>query len=349
MKILWVPFTAQSRVASVRLRCLYPAAWLRSRGHEVSVVSRVADVAAADVAIFSKRYDAPAIEAAQSLRSRGTPVLLDICDNHFYAAPERAEFRERRDNLLRMIERATAIVAASEELRRVIGQSSPGARVAAVIGDPIEELRELRLSAPLRDRLGWLEWLRYRSRAMQLRQGGAVGLVWFGNHGVDYSEQGGMGDLLKLRSLLERHGQSRPIYLSIISNSAQRFAQLVAGWGVPTLYVDWRARYFGDALALNDVALIPVEKNPFTLCKTANRLALALSHGLAVIADSIPAYEPYRDVTVLDDWEQGLARYLGDPARRRADAQRGRDRVMADMNMDRIGAAWEETLERCRA
>jgi hypothetical protein len=348
MRVLWAPFAAQSRVASVRLRCLYPAAWLRARGHDVSVVSSVADVAGADIVIFSKRYDAAAIEAARRLRSRGAPVLLDICDNHFYAAQDRAEFRERRDNLLRMIECASGIVAASEELARVIGNHSPGAQVAAVIGDPIEDLRELRRSAPLRDRLAWLQWSRYRSRAMQLRQAGAVGLVWFGNHGVAYSEQGGMGDLVRLRALLERHAQQQPIYLSVISNSAARFAQLVDGWGVETLYVDWRARYFGAALALNDVALIPVEKNPFTLCKTANRLALALSQGLAVIADSIPAYEPYRDVSVLDDWEEGLQRYLADPARRREDARRGRDRVAADMNMDRIGAAWQATLERYR-
>src|SRR5262245_25129608 len=116
MRILWVPFTAQSRVASVRLRCLYPAAWLRERGHEVTVAGRGMQLADADVAIFSKRYDAPALEAAQQLRGRGTPVVLDICDNHFYAADEQAGFRERRDSLLRMIECATGIIAASEEL-----------------------------------------------------------------------------------------------------------------------------------------------------------------------------------------------------------------------------------------
>jgi hypothetical protein len=349
MRILWVPFTAQARVASVRLRCLYPAAWLRAHGHDVTVAARGMQLADADIAVFSKRYDAPALEIAQQLRSRGTPVVLDICDNHFYAAEEHAGFRERRDSLLRMIDRATGIVAASEELRRVIGGQSAGARVAAVIADPIEDLRELRQAAPLRDRLAWFEWSRYRARVMQLRQAGAVGLVWFGNHGVDYSRQGGMADLCKLRSALERHARSRPVYLSVISNSAERFAQLFAGWGVTTLYLGWRARYFGEALSLHDAALIPVEKNPFTLCKTANRLALALAHGLAVIADAIPAYEPYRDVTVLDDWDGGLTGYLNDPARRRQDAQRGRERVKQDMNMDRIGAAWQEALERCCA
>jgi hypothetical protein len=347
MKILWVPFSAQSRVASVRLRCLYPAAWLRAHGHEVTVTGRGMQLSAADVAIFSKRYDAPALAAAQQLRSRGTRVVLDICDNHFYASQEHAGFRERRDSLLRMIECATGIVAASEELQRVIGANSPKARVAAVISDPIEDLHELRRVAPWRDRLGWLAWSRYRARVLQLRHAGAVGLVWFGNHGVDYSSQGGMGDLRKLRSLLERHARSRPVYLSVISNSAERFAELVGDWGITTLYLDWRARYFGAALSLHEVALIPVEKNPFTLCKTANRLALALAHGLAVIADSIPAYEPYRDVSVLDDWDEGLTRYLSDPARRRQDAQRGRERVMSDMSLDRIGSAWQQALERC--
>jgi hypothetical protein len=327
---------------------LYPAAWLRARGHDVSVDTQAADVAA-DVAVFSKRYDPAALEAAQRLRRRGTSVLLDICDNHFYAAHEHAGFRERRDNLLRMIERANGVIAASEELRRVIGRSSEAARVAAVISDPIEDLHELRRAAPLRDCLAWLEWSRYRARVVALRRAGALGLVWFGNQGVDYSEQGGMGDLLKLRPLLERHARARPVYLSVISNSAERFAQLVAGWDLPTLYLDWRARSFGAALALHDIALIPVEKNPFTLCKTANRLALALSSGLAVIADCIPAYEPYRDVAVLDEWEAGLTRYLNDPTRRQQDASRGRERVMQDLNMDRIGAAWEDALERCRA
>jgi hypothetical protein len=50
---------------------------------------------------------------------------------------------------------------------------------------------------------------------------------------------------------------------------------------------------------------------------------------------------------VLDDWDEGLTRYLSDPARRRQDAQRGRERVMSDMSLDRIGSAWQQALERC--
>lgn len=345
MKILWVPFTKKSRVASVRLRCLYPVEWLRGRGHRVEVNADVgcADV---DVTVFSKRYDSAAQRAARRLKLAGVSVLLDICDNHFYSVSDDSGSRRRCDDLKRMIECCSGVVTASETLNAVVREAIEGERPLTVIPDPVEDLVRLKHTAPVSDRLRWLEWRRFQAEVAALRNSGAVGLVWFGNHGVDYSKAGGLQDLGKLRGLLESRARMHPIYLSVISNNAERFRQIVSGWNLPTHYLSWTARYFGEALRLHDIALIPIERNPFTLCKTANRLALALSQQLAVVADAIPSYEPFRDVVVLDDWPEGLDRYLGDAADRRRTALNGRERVLNHLSIQRIGAAWEEVLEK---
>lgn len=344
MNIRWVPFSMNQSVASLRLRCVLPAQWLASHGHTVEI-SRRRDIEGADVVVFSKCYDEAARAAAERFRSRGSTVLLDLCDNHFFSDVEGATFHERKMNLISMIRTSDAIVTASEQLASVVRGEVADAPPIYCVPDPLEDLEQLAAAAPLLDWTHWPGWLKWKTSILARRKEGAVGLVWFGNHGVNYSKNGGMADLLRLREIIEAMGKSHLLYLSVVSNSRQRFLEVTRGWSIDTFYLPWASRFFAPALRLNDISIIPIDRNAFTCCKTANRLALSLSQSLAVVADSIPSYEPYARVTRLDCWERGLSEYVLSADRRRRDVELGREQVRRDFSMERIGTAWQQVLQ----
>src|SRR3546814_13316965 len=89
------------------------------------------------------------------------------------------------------------------------------------------------------------------------------------------------------------------------------------GWSVPTQYVEWDLKSSARIIAEHDVAVIPVVSNPYTVCKTNNRLVFALHLGLPVVADPIPSYQAFSEACVLGDWETGLRRYLSDHSLRK--------------------------------
>ena len=328
----------------MRLRCLIPAAYLRRQGHEVSIDTSPSPDRGFDVAVFSKTYTAAAAETARAMAASGTKVLLDLCDNHFYSHVENERAALRRANLISMVRSVHGIVSSSETLARYIREYVPDAPPIVVVEDTVEDLQALAGDASLSDWIGFPSWLRWQSQIRSRRERGEMGFVWFGNHGVDYSVSGGMGDLAKLRRTLESLAELRPVFLSVISNNRRKFAALTADWNIPSYYLNWRALTFGRALRMHDIALIPVEKNPFTVCKTANRLALALHEGLAVAADAIPSYEPFAEAAVLDDWDAGLRRYVEDGTFRKRQVEEGR-RLVGDLFApERIGSQWEAVL-----
>src|SRR3546814_1225627 len=71
------------------------------------------------------------------------------------------------------------------------------------------------------------------------------------------------------------------------------------GWSVPTQYVEWDLKSSARIIAEHDVAVIPVVSNPYTVCKTNNRLVFALHLGLPVVADPIPSYQAFSEACVL--------------------------------------------------
>jgi glycosyltransferase involved in cell wall biosynthesis len=93
-------------------------------------------------------------------------------------------------------------------------------------------------------------------------------------------------------------------------------------------------------LSAHDIAVIPVTENAFTRCKSNNRVATALSAGLAVVADSIPSYREFGQICRLDDWP-GLLEYVKDPDLRRRQAAEGRQYVMQKYSLPRIADDWE--------
>jgi hypothetical protein len=194
----------------------------------------------------------------------------------------------------------------------------------------------------------WRRWLaRRRLGALSERLAAASTssrLVWFGSHGGPSGDHG-MGDLETLRPLVESLHGEHPLSLTVISNSAEKFGRLVRPWRLPTHYLEWSPVTFLPALRLHEIAVIPIRDNPFTRCKTNNRLATALAAGLATVASGIPSYLPFASACALDDWSGGLRRYIFDPESRRRAVVAGQDVIRRDWTLPVIADQWRRYFD----
>jgi hypothetical protein len=342
----WVafwPHTPDQRIASARLRCFHVVSGLRELGIDARI-HRPGDAAPRSL-VLSKRYDTESLVHAEALRrAHGTRLLLDLCDNHFHNDHPTPMFEERTRQLARAVRQVDQLVAASDALAAVIREHVPESPAVDVIGDLVEE----RLQPPQ----SWRERVAGRWQLMVLRRalarsGAATGrrLVWFGNHGSP-NVDGGMQDLESVRESLARHDRDRALSLTVISNSAEHYGRVSSSWTFAHGYLPWSSANFDAALALHDVALIPITLNPFTQCKTANRVATATVHGVAVAADTIPSYEEFRGCIVLDDWGDGLARLMDDPLQRHASVAAARRLLQERYAPAIICARWRDLLQR---
>jgi hypothetical protein len=341
--IAWKPRFTDPRVASTRLRCFTIMSGLRRQGYpcELFEPSRADRYA---LVVYAKRYDDESCQEARRLKERGTRVVLDLCDNHFFNPSDLPKYREIGGQLHRMLGVVDHVVASTEALAEVLRQEFPAMPPLAVIGDPAEERLDPALS-PWRERLEgrWQLYRLIRTLGAGKRRGRSA-IVWFGVHGVSNAEAG-MQDLLRLRGCLEGLDRRFPLSLTVISNSMPRFDDIVRPWAVPTRYLEWAPATFFKALGAHDLAVIPITPNAFTRCKTNNRVVTALRAGLAVVADSIPSYEEFRGVIRLDEWEQGLVDYLSSPQRRRQDVVAGRAMIAERWSADVVCGRWRSLFE----
>ena len=58
--------------------------------------------------------------------------------------------------------------------------------------------------------------------------------------------------------------------------------------------------------------VVPNSRDEFSICKSANRVTLALSQGVPVVATRIPSLEPLADCVLFDDFRAGVSAYLED-------------------------------------
>lgn len=322
----WKPKFDDPLVASVRYRCLNPLRELQRRGFPVELFD-ADDPRRYSAVVFSKLYDEGSQGLAQELRGRGCAVIFDICDNHFYNPYDLPTFRRVRVQLLQMLALADQVVASTETLADVLMEEAGLFARPIVIGDAIEED-----AVP--------------TRHAEPRQDATSNLLWFGIHGGENAPYG-MLDLLALRELLaETSVRRHPLRLTVLSNSRAKYLEHIRPFEVETRYLEWGTVELSEVLARSDVNLIPVSPNPFTRCKSNNRLALSLYAGLPTVADGIPSYRELASFCVLDDWEGGLTRYLDDPAAARLQATAARAYIREHYGIARIANGWAECLSR---
>jgi len=334
----WRPVSDDPAVASARIRCLNPLAELERRGAPVELYRSSRTYTAV---VYSKRYDAGTLRDAERRKAAGTRIVFDLCDNHFYNPNGSRRLAAAAERLRAMLRLADDLVASTDAMADVI-RAEVGERPVAVIGDAVEELVAQRERWDIRyDRRRHLAFA--EARMGSGKHTNALRLIWFGAHGGPYGA-GGIADLRRIRDVVLQFHRHQPVWLTVISNSQWSYYRWVRWWRVPTTYLAWSPTTFIEGLGLHHIAVIPVSPTPFTRCKSNNRVATALAHGLAVIADAIPSYEEFRPFTVLDDWERGLARYA-DARARVDDVEKGRAHVRARWTIGPIADQWQRFLE----
>lgn len=340
--IAWKPRVYDPKIASVRTRCLNPLRELRDRGYSVELFDPRRSHRYRAV-VYSKLYDDATFREARALQDRGVTIVLDLCDNHFHYPADPPLQQRLTQQLRRMMLLADRWVASTEAMAQVMISEASEPRPLHVIGDAVEtENASARLDFD--KALAYLRLRRMRRWLTRAAAEGRTGLVWFGVHGGTAAASG-MTDLLKIRRLLEDLHREHPIALTVISNSSGKYREAIRPWNVPTHYVEWHPSTFSTALRSHRLAVIPVTCNPFTRCKSNNRLVTALHAGLAVVADSIPSYREFADVCSLDDWELGLRRYLSNPAVRQRDVEAGREIIEQRWTLPRIAEQWRQLFD----
>ena len=334
----WRPRFSDERVASTRLRYSRPFRVLRSRGWATEIFEPHR-AASYDIVVYGKRYDIAATREAERLKRSGVRIVFDLCDNHFYNPFALPSLADAPRWIGQMTEIADQVVVSTAALAEVMAEQLEVPRPKWIIGDAIE--LEHDPSFATFGRRHWesargsrvLGWIKRRRRE------GRIPLIWFGIHGGPNADYG-MRDLSKIRSVIESADRVCPVSLTVVSNSRREYRRRVQPWKIPTRYLEWSPLHFVDVLRAHDVAVIPININPFTWCKSNNRLAQSLSCEVAVAADAIPSYEEFRDVALLDDWS-GFEAYLRDADRRKADIVVGGRRCRERYSVEVIADRWE--------
>ena len=186
---------------------------------------------------------------------------------------------------------------------------------------------------------GLREWLTNISSARPLR------IVWYGNAGSE-SPPFGLIHLPRVLPHLEALNAQTPLELTVISNSEELFRKYLGKVSFPVRYYEWNHDTFPRIFRRQDVCIIPVAANPFTVCKTNNRLVLSLIMGVPVIADAIPSYEEFRDFVLFSDWPNSLRAYAADKKLRRQHVRRAQRYIRSKYNKERVVSQWSALFER---
>lgn len=286
------------------------------------------------------------VNFAEQAVLKGARVVVDNCDNQFACSAEIEGWSSGLKFLRRLADIAQVMVCCSdalgEEMRRQFGEKLK----IQVIDDGLESSLILesdsfwkRLLSPTR-KLEWLRALHLRLKLEFNRLGGRTPLVWFGSHGNAFAN-GGMLDLKGQAENLIKLNARHPVSLTIVSNHRRKFDDNFQDLPFPVYYIEWSRVTFHSVLRWHQIALIPSVDNAFTRCKSSNRLTLAALHGLAIVADPMPAYLPYRSVIALGDWLLNLTRLIQAPDERIAIIDKARAFVVKRNATELIASQWD--------
>lgn len=297
--------------------------------------------------VLSKRLKPSSLHWALHLKEKyGTRIILDICDNIFFSSRAQSDKHNepREAEFIGFLNRFDAIVTPSEFLRDSVASRLRPSMKFAIIPDAVEG------EPPI----GWLQNIREKEAFQNLAQlkkamklaGTRPGrrLVWYGHHGTD-NAQNGMFDVEFFASSLEDQNFKEPLSLTIISNNRQKYQNIFKNKKFTCHYLEWNYYTVNEAIREHDIAIIPVRANEYNLAKSANRLTTAFVNGLAVCASSIGSYEPFRDIAVLDDWEEGLSNLMDDPEERQRRVKLGQEKISREYTQSAVCQKWVDLIK----
>ncbi len=309
-------------IASYRYRVLAPIGFLSARGHAVELYDE-ANFDRYDAVVFSKAYAPGDRKLARRLKAAGKRVVLDLCDNHFFNPCDLPKYREARESLLAMIAICDGVVCSTPALAQAVQREAGLASVPAIAPDVYEQAEVAARGPAAPDQ--------------------PARLLWFGRHGSP-NAPAGIEDLLQIGQHLAEAHAMRALELVVCSDSRERFQALLEAYPVPTRFAPWTPQSFAAELARADGVVIPLSDNPFVAAKTHNRLSLALSAGVPVIADHLASYEEFAPFAWIGDWRGGLEAVLLHPAEARAQAAGARAYLEANWSAKAIAPLWEAAL-----
>jgi hypothetical protein len=331
MMLAWKPKSPDVNVASVRYRCMIPLRELQSQNFPVELFNPANADSYAGI-IFSKCYDIADQQLARVMRSRGSAVVLDLCDNHFYNPYGLPVYETARKNLLEMIGLADLLVCSTPTLADFVAAEAGLGQRPRIVGDPVEFTdTAYAQSAPGYD----------NARA----PGKNIRLLWFGIHGSPNAPCG-MTDLCRvagfLREIQVNDGGS--VELVVCSNSRSEYDRLVRPLDIRSSYIEYNRDRFPELLGEMDGVVLPVSENPFTWAKSHNRLTTALFAGVPVVADSVPSYLEFSAFCTLGDWRDGLREIVFEPREARRKASEGREYILQHWMPCHVADQWREVL-----
>lgn len=262
-----------SVIASVRLRCLLPAAELeRMEYARVSLVHLTPDVQIpesifrnTDVAVFGKIFHdwSPLY---RELGKRGIPLIADVCDDVFSLA-------HLRNNYEHLLGCAGAVTTSTEYLRERLREKSGIS--AFLVPDPVEGERR----AP---------WFPDDPELLNL--------AWFGQP---------MNLPHLLNRLSELDSLDRPLRLDIVTRLNADVEQAVTSLqgryrGISLYTHPWSLNEQDRVLHACHAVLIPSSEDDQYLVKSPNRLMASLWAGRPVVAHPLPSYREFSDFAVLN-------------------------------------------------
>ncbi|HSV80309.1 MAG TPA: hypothetical protein VLK85_14040 [Ramlibacter sp.] len=173
---------------------------------------------------------------------------------------------------------------------------------------------------------------------------GARRIVWFGNHGAEHARFG-MLDILEWREALEAIAREQDVELVVISNNRHKYLDEIAPLAIPSQYVEWSSKHVEQWLQQAALVIIPNTLDPFSLCKSANRTVLALSHGVPVVATMTPALRPLVDSIHTGDPLPAFREILANAEGARARARQGYQQCEALFGMKSLQVQWLRLLQ----
>ncbi|MEA2828930.1 MAG: hypothetical protein QOG43_3369 [Actinomycetota bacterium] len=337
------PCSYDPDVFSPRVRAHLPCHHLAAAGVKAGIVP--ADGSGTyDVVVFQKAYAKGDLGLASDLAARGTKVVFDLCDNHFFHPEPRPEHADQVQRLREMIDRADVVSVSTPEIAKLVDD-----KPTFVVDDAVE-LPPVSASAERRAAAG-------RQRRATGRP--PLRVVWQGQHGTRVPRSG-IYSLSKVVPELEALHRELPLRLTVIGNSKDAFRSVLGEVRFPVRYRPWRSRTFAGQFMANDVCVIPIDVNPFTVCKSNNRVVLALMMGVPVVADPIPSYRELASFVTFaggggggggwagagggGGWAGAIRDYWSDPDLAEGHVAEGQRHIRATYTPERVVAQWSQVL-----
>lgn len=324
----WRPGAYDRSVPSSRLRTFVPVGHLARAGHQAVVMPRDGS-GQFDCVVFQKAFSDDDVTLARRLSAQRVRIVFDLCDNYLENPNQLAEQTARRDRLERMLDLADAVTVSTPTLQEAL---SP--RPSVVVDDALDLPR------------GAGAWvLRQRAGAAARRRlGRPLRLVWFGTAGSE-AFSFGLNHLAPVLPLLDELHRSQPLEMTVISNSQPLFDRHVGRRAFPCRYIPWQASSFARHLTSHDECLIPIQRNPFTVCKTSNRVVLSLALGVPVVTSPIPSYQEFAQWLLFEDWAANVWAYQRDPRVARGHVDGARAHIRATYTPGRLVDQWSGVLD----